>query len=99
MTALFVTLDTALLLYTYIIIASAIFSWLYAFNVVNSGNQFVAAIGNMLYQITEPVYRPIRSIMPNLGNLDISPIIVLLAIMFLRIFLRTSIAPALGVIY
>lgn len=99
MIALFVVLDAILGFYWWIIIASAIFSWLYAFNVVNSSNQFVGMIGNFLYQMTEPALRPIRRIMPNLGTIDLSPIVLLFGIMFLRIFLRTSVAPALGVIY
>jgi YggT family protein len=93
MLALFQTIDLALNLYTWVLIASAIFSWLYAFNVINSSNQFVNAIGTFLYNITEPVLRPIRRIMPNLGGIDISPIIVLLIIFFLRSLLWTSLYP------
>jgi YggT family protein len=93
MFAVFATLDAVLNFYTYIIIGSAVFSWLYAFNVVNPRNNFVASIGRMLYQLTEPALRPIRRILPNLGTIDISPIVLLFAIYFLRIFIRTSIAP------
>ena len=71
-------------IYVWIIIASAIFSWLYAFNVVNPRNQFVAAIGNFLYQATEPVLRPIRRFIPDLGSIDVSPIVLLLLIFFLQ---------------
>ncbi|NTF88803.1 YggT family protein [Agrobacterium rhizogenes] len=93
MLALFRTIDLALNLYIYVLIASAIFSWLYAFNVINSSNQFVNSVGNFLYAVTEPVLRPIRRILPNLGGIDISPIIVLLIIFFLQQLLRTSIYP------
>ena len=93
MLALFQTIDLALNLYTWILIASAIFSWLYAFNVINSSNQFVDAIGRFLYNVTEPVLRPLRRIMPNLGGIDISPIIVLLLIFFLRSFMWTTLYP------
>jgi YggT family protein len=93
MLALFQTIDLALNLYTWILIASAIFSWLYAFNVINSSNQFVDAIGRFLYNVTEPVLRPIRRVMPNLGGIDISPIIVLLIIFFLRSFMWTTLYP------
>ncbi|HEV7433370.1 YggT family protein [Rhizobium halophilum] len=93
MLALFQTIDLALSLYTWVLIGSAIFSWLYAFNVINSSNQFVNAIGSFLYNVTEPVLRPIRRIMPDLGGIDISPIIVLLIIFFLRSLLWTSIYP------
>ena len=71
-------------LYVWLLIASAILSWLVAFNVVNTRNQFVSAIAEFLYRITEPVLRPIRNVMPNLGGLDISPIIVILLIMFIE---------------
>lgn len=93
MLALIQTVVLALDLYWWILIASAIFSWLYAFNVVNPRNQFVGTIGNMLFRLTEPVLRPVRRLMPDLGGIDISPIIVLLAIFFLRQFLLTSVAP------
>ncbi|EJK84479.1 YggT family protein [Rhizobium sp. AP16] len=93
MLALFQTIDLALNLYTWVLIASAIFSWLYAFNVINSSNQFVNSVGSFLYAVTEPALRPIRRILPNLGGIDISPIILLLIIFFLRQLLRTSIYP------
>lgn len=93
MLALIRTIDLALSLYTWIIIASAVFSWLYAFNVINSSNRFVASVGDFLYRVTEPALRPIRSFLPNLGGIDISPIILLLIIFFLRQLLWTTIAP------
>ena len=74
----------ALDIYTWIIIASAIFSWLYAFGVVNPRNQFVATIGRMLYQLTEPALRPIRRFVPIFGGLDVSPIILLLIVFLLE---------------
>ncbi|KUM23886.1 YggT family protein [Mesorhizobium sp. M1C.F.Ca.ET.193.01.1.1] len=91
MIALIQTIVMALDLYWWVIIASAIFSWLYAFNVVNSRNQFVGTIGNMLYRLTEPALRPIRRFMPDLGGIDISPIILLLIIFFIRQFLLTTV--------
>ena len=95
MLALIQTIVLALDLYWWIIIASAIFSWLYAFNVITSRNQFVGAIGNFLFRVTEPALRPIRRFMPDLGGIDISPIILLLIIFFLRQFILTTVAPAL----
>ena len=71
-------------LYIYLLIASAILSWLIAFNVVNTRNQFVAAVADFLYRITEPLLAPIRNFMPNLGGLDISPIILILIIVFIE---------------
>ena len=91
MRALFLVIDLALELYIWIVIAAAIFSWLVAFNVVNTRNQFVAMIGDFLYRITEPVLRPIRNMLPNLGGIDISPVIVILVI----IFIQSVIIPAL----
>ncbi len=93
MLALIQTVVLALDIYWWIIIASAIFSWLYAFNVVNPRNQFVGTVGNMLFRLTEPVLRPIRNLMPDLGGIDISPILLLLLIFFLRQFLITTVAP------
>ena len=74
----------ALNLYVWILIASAVLSWLIAFNVVNTRNQFVSTVWDALYRVTEPVLRPIRERLPNLGGLDISPIILLLIIYFIQ---------------
>jgi YggT family protein len=71
-------------LFSFIIIASAILSWLVAFNIVNTRNQAVATIGDVLWRMTEPVLRPIRNIVPSLGGIDVSPIIVLLGIWLLK---------------
>ncbi|TCT39038.1 YggT family protein [Martelella mediterranea] len=95
MYALFKTIDLVLNLYTWIVIASAILSWLYAFNIVNPSNGVVNAIGRGLYSLTEPVYRPIRNILPNLGGIDISPIVVLIAIYFIRALMWTTLWPML----
>ncbi|MAO91169.1 MAG: hypothetical protein CMM78_03535 [Rhodospirillaceae bacterium] len=74
----------ALSLYTWLIIASAILSWLVAFNVVNTSNRVVYMIGDFLYRLTEPALRPIRRILPNMGPIDISPIVLLLILFFLQ---------------
>jgi YggT family protein len=81
-------------LYVWLLIASAILSWLIAFNVVNTRNQFVSAVAEFLYRITEPFLAPIRRIMPNLGGLDISPIILILIIMFIQKVIVYYIYPA-----
>ncbi|MBX4958876.1 YggT family protein [Rhizobium lentis] len=93
MFALFQTIDLVLNIYTWILIASAVFSWLYAFNVINSSNQFVNSVGMFLYNVTEPALKPIRRFLPNLGGIDISPIILLVIIFFLRTFLWTTLYP------
>ena len=71
-------------LYIWVVIASAILSWLVAFNVVNTNNRVVLMIGDTLYRVTEPALRPIRSILPNLGGIDISPVILILLLLFIR---------------
>jgi len=89
-------LDTILLaldMYWFVLIAAAVMSWLIAFNVVNTRNQLVASIWEFLYRITEPVLRPIRKILPDLGGLDISPIIVLLVIYFIERLIKTTMYP------
>jgi len=76
-------IHTLIWTYIYILIAAAVMSWLIAFNVVNSNNSTVRMIWNFLYQVTEPALRPIRAILPNLGGIDISPIILIIGLMFL----------------
>ena len=71
-------------LYIWVVIASAILSWLVAFNVVNTNNRVVLVTGDTLYRLTEPALRPIRSILPNLGGIDISPVILILLLLFIR---------------
>ncbi len=80
-------LDVILILldmYMYIVIAAVILSWLIAFNVINTRNHVVAMIADILYRLTEPVFRPIRNFLPNLGGIDFSPLIVLLIIYVIR---------------
>ena len=74
----------ALNLYLWCIIISAVLSWLVAFNVVNTSNQIVYTIGSFLYRITEPALAPIRRFLPNLGGIDISPVILIFIIIFLQ---------------
>ena len=81
--------------YTYLIIAAAVLSWLVAFNVVNTRNPFVATIGEFLYRITEPALRPIRSVLPYMGGIDISPIVLILIIVFIQSVILPNIAKAL----
>ncbi|WP_367717088.1 YggT family protein [Nitratireductor sp. GISD-1A_MAKvit] len=95
MLALIQTIIMALDIYWWLIIGSAVFSWLYAFNVVNPRNPFVGSVGNFLFRVTEPALRPIRRILPDLGGIDISPIILLLILFFVRQFILTTVAPAL----
>ena len=84
MISLLVLIDKVIDIYTWIVIASAIASWLVAFGVVNTRNQVIRWIVDFLYRITEPALRPIRRVLPNLGGVDISPVILLLGLFFLR---------------
>jgi YggT family protein len=84
-----------LTLYIYLLIAAAVLSWMVAFNVVNTRNQFVATIGDFLYRITEPALRPIRNLLPHMGGIDISPIILILLIVFIQSVVLPNIAKAL----
>lgn len=83
----------ALNLYWWVIIISAVLSWLIAFNVVNYRNQVVAQIDQTLRALTEPVLGPIRRRMPNLGAVDISPIVLLLGILFIQMVLSYYVRP------
>ena len=73
--------------YVWVVIAMAVLSWLVAFQVVNTSNQFVYSVGRVLHALTEPALRPIRRFVPNLGGVDLSPIVLILAIYFLRMVL------------
>jgi len=85
--SLFAILDFLLQVLMWIIIVQAILSWLVAFNVINTYNQFVRSLLNALDRMTTPLYRPIRKILPDFGGLDFSPIVILLLIYVLRILL------------
>lgn len=80
-------IDTIIDIYIWILIASAVLSWLIAFNVVNTRNPIVNNIGEFLYRVTEPALRPIRNLMPNLGGIDVSPVILIILLLFLKQFI------------
>ncbi|GJE59652.1 YggT family protein [Methylobacterium trifolii] len=93
MYALLWLFDTIVQIFIYVLIASAVLSWLVAFNVVNVRNPIVAQIGEVLYRVTEPILRPIRNLLPNLGGVDISPIILILLLLFVSRLLHEFIPP------
>ncbi len=95
MMSLAILIDKVIDIYTWIVIASAIVSWLVAFGVVNTRNQFVYMVVNFLDRVTEPALRPIRRVMPNLGGVDISPVILLLLLFFLRSLLAEYVFSAM----
>lgn len=95
MRALIEVILLALNFYTWVIIGVAILSWLIAFNVINIHNDFVRMLWNGLNALTEPVLRPLRRFLPNMGGLDISPIILLFIIFFIERIIAYDVAPAL----
>jgi len=88
-------IDELLNLYSWVVIGSAVASWLLAFGVVNPRNRAVHAIIETLYRVTEPALRPIRRILPNFGGVDVSPVVLLLLIFVARMLLQKNIWPAL----
>jgi YggT family protein len=76
--------STVIQIYIWLLIAQAVLSWLVAFGIVNRYNRMVATIGDFLWRITEPLLRPIRRVLPDLGGIDISPVILILLLRFLR---------------
>jgi YggT family protein len=95
MRALLLLIDTVITIYIWLLIAQAVLSWLVAFGVANRHNRAVATIGDFLWRITEPLLRPIRRVLPDLGGIDISPVILILLLWFLRNLLNEDIAPYL----
>lgn len=93
MRALLDVILLALQLYIWLLIAAAILSWLIAFNVVNTRNQFVSMVADFLWRITEPALRPIRRRMPDLGGIDLSPVILIFIIIFIQLAIRYYIYP------
>jgi YggT family protein len=81
---LFWLITTVIDLYVWVIIIGAVLSWLVAFNVVNTSNRFVWAVGDFIHRISEPALRPIRGILPNLGGIDLSPLVLILLLIFAK---------------
>ena len=84
MNSLLILIDSILQLYVWAMIIMAVMSWLLAFDIVNSSNRFVYMVMHFLYRITEPVLASIRRILPHMGGIDLSPIVALLGIFFIR---------------
>ena len=93
MIAIFYLALQILKLYSYVVIANVVISWLVAFNVLNTQNRFVYSILEMTYRLTDPILNRIKRFLPNLGSLDISPIILLLLIWFIEVCMKLYIAP------
>ena len=95
MKSLFILIDSVITIYLWIIIINAILSWLVAFNILNTHNRFVFSILDARYKLTDPVLNKIRRFIPTLGSIDISPVILILILMFLRNLVFEIFAPAL----
>ena len=93
MIAIFYLVLQILKLYSYVVIANVLISWLISFNILNTQNRFVYSILEMTYRLTDPILHRIRRFLPNLGSLDISPIILLLLIWFIEMCMKLYIAP------
>jgi|TARA_B100001142_G_scaffold80716_1_gene81581 YggT family protein len=93
MIAIFYLVLQILKIYTYVVIANVVISWLVAFNVLNTSNRFVYSILEFTYRLTEPFLNRIRRFLPNLGAFDISPIILLLLIWFIEMCMKLYVAP------
>ena len=93
MIAIFYLALHILKLYSYVVIANVIISWLIAFNILNTQNRFVYSILELTYRLTDPILNKIRRFLPNLGTLDISPIILLLLIWFIEMCMKLYLAP------
>jgi YggT family protein len=93
MIAIFYLILQVLKLYSYVVIANVLVSWLIAFNILNTQNRFVYSILEFTYRLTDPILNKIRRFLPNLGTLDISPIVLLLLIWFIEMCMKLYIAP------
>ena len=93
MIAIFYLVLQILKIYTYVVIANVVISWLIAFNILNTSNRFVYSILEFTYRLTDPFLNRIRRFLPNLGTFDISPIILLLLIWFIEMCMKLYVAP------
>ena len=95
MKSIFILLDSIITIYLWIIIINAILSWLVAFNILNTQNRFVFSVLDATYKMTDPALNKIRSFIPTFGSIDISPVILILLLMFLRNIIFEIFAPGL----
>ena len=95
MKSIFILLDSVITVYLWVIIVNAILSWLVAFNILNTQNRFVFSVLDATYKLTDPALNQIRRFIPTFGSIDISPLILILALMFLRNLIFEIFAPSL----
>ena len=95
MKSVLILLDSVITIYIWILIINALLSWLIAFNVLNTSNRLVYSLLDISYKITNPLLKSIRNFLPNLGNIDVSPVVLILLLMFLRNLIFEFLAPAM----
>ena len=95
MKSILILLDSVVSIYIWILIINAILSWLIAFSVLNTSNRLVYSLLDISYKLTDPLLRPIRNFLPNLGNVDISPVVLILLLMFGRNLIFEFLAPSM----
>ena len=95
MKSVLILIDSLVSIYIWILIINALLSWLIAFNVLNTSNRLVYSLLDISYKMTDPVLRPIRNFLPNLGGIDISPVILILLLMFIRNLAFEFLAPSM----
>ena len=95
MKSIFILLDSVITIYLWVIIINALLSWLVAFNVLNTQNRFVFSVLDVTYKLTDPALNKLRRFIPIFGSIDISPVILILLLMFLRNLIFEVFAPSL----
>ena len=95
MKSILILVDSVVTIYIWVLIINALLSWLIAFNVLNTSNRLVYSLLDISYKMTDPLLRPIRNFLPNLGNIDISPVVLILLLMFVRNLVFEFFAPAM----
>ena len=95
MKSILILVDSVVYIYIWVLIINAVLSWLIAFSVLNTSNRLVHSLLDISYKITDPLLRPIRNFLPNLGSIDISPVVLILLLMFVRNLIVEFFAPAM----
>ena len=95
MKSIFILVDSVITIYLWIIIVNAVLSWLVAFNILNTQNRFISSVLDATYKLTDPALNKIRRFIPNLGSIDISPVVLILILMFVRNVVFEVFAPTL----
>ena len=95
MKSILILVDSVVTIYIWVLIINALLSWLIAFNVLNTSNRLVYSLLDISYKMTDPLLKPIRNFLPNLGSIDISPVVLILLLMFLSNLIFEFLAPAM----